>query len=207
MVKSGLVNVPYVSHFRLASHLILAFAVIGFTLWTVLEISFPLENDKESYKLKKLVYATFIILVLQIVYGAFVAGLKAGLYYNTWPKMGTTWIPSEIQDSIERDGIDSLLSNVTMVQFIHRYLAVIVLALGIWIWFASRSIKIDGHLKTGINFLGAVILVQFLLGVFTLIFKVPVILGVLHQIGALALFTILIFLLYDVRNASWLKSS
>jgi len=200
MVKSGLVNVPQVSHFRLASHLIVAFAVIGFTLWTVLEIAFPHENSKKNHKLRKPVYATFISLVLQIIYGAFVAGLKAGLYYSTWPKMGNAWIPSEIPDSITRDGFISLLSNISMVQFIHRYLAVIVLALGIWIWFASRSIKIDGRLKTGINFLGAAILVQFLLGVFTLIFKVPVILGVLHQLGALVLFMILIFLLYEVRN-------
>ena len=100
MVKSGLVKDPHVSHLRLAAHLITAFIVIGFILWTIFSIIKPTRYPKVDNKLGWIIKSGFSLLILQIIYGAFMAGLKAGLYYNTWPMMGDVWLPTEVFNSI-----------------------------------------------------------------------------------------------------------
>jgi heme a synthase len=93
MVQSGLSKNPYVSHYRLAAHLISAFTVFGATLWVALGYIFPQrEPPIENKKLWHWSVLLFVIVVIQIVYGGFVAGLKAGSYYPTFPKMGNEWI-------------------------------------------------------------------------------------------------------------------
>jgi cytochrome c oxidase assembly protein subunit 15 len=96
MVSSGLSENVYVSHYRLAVHLISAFAVFGVTFWFALDLLLTPTQKKEENKgssLNKLSVFLFLIIILQIIYGAFVAGLKAGYGYPTWPKMGNTWVP------------------------------------------------------------------------------------------------------------------
>ena len=95
MVKSGLVKNPDVSHFRLAIHLITAFLTCAFTLWVALPLILP-EKRSGNKKLLKLTSWLFILVIIQIIYGAFVAGLNAGRICNTWPKMGGEWIPESI---------------------------------------------------------------------------------------------------------------
>jgi len=184
MVKSGLVNNPHVSHFRLAAHLIAAFAAFGYSLWLALGI----RNETRfriPQSLRKVLFWVFGILLLQIIYGAFVAGLKAGLYYNTWPLMGGEVIPKEAFDAFSRDGFSSLIHNITSVQFIHRTLAILVSGLFIFLWMKAREVS----MPKSIFFIPMVIVgIQFALGVTTLIMHVPVFLGVLHQLGALILF-------------------
>ncbi len=209
MVKSGLVKDPHVSHLRLAAHLITAFAVIGFILWTTFSIINPNRYSKIDFKLYRIIKSGFALLMLQIVYGAFVAGLKAGLYYNTWPMMGSAWIPDEVLDSISREGISAFLNNITLVQFIHRTLAFVVAGFIAWVWIRTKHSKSfhesepfqQTALPTATTFLLIILVIQLILGITTLLFKVPVLLGVLHQFGALALFCGYVFIMHYVYHS------
>lgn len=198
MVKSGLVKDPHVSHYRLAAHLIAALTLFSLILWTALELIFKdskLQNDPFLNKIRNLSIAGTILLIIQIIYGAFVAGLKAGLYYNTWPKMGSNWVPSEVGHAISRDGLTSLVDNITVVQFIHRYLAWIVAIIVILIWAKVRRSLKDSDLWPGVQFLVGMTIIQILLGIFTLIYQVPISLGVIHQLGSVLLLGGFVFIL------------
>ena len=211
MVKSGLVNDPHVSHLRLAAHLITAFAVIGFILWTIFSIINPSRYPKVDDKLGRIIKSGFALLILQIIYGAFVAGLKAGLYYNTWPMMGGVWIPDEGLNSITREGLSAFLNNITLVQYMHRTLAFVVAGFIIWMWYLvknNKTYKKTGSgsfqkltLFTSTTILLVILIIQLLLGITTLLFKVPVILGVLHQFGALVLFGGFVFIMHHVYHS------
>src|SRR5690606_35074911 len=91
MVESGLISNPDVSHYRLAAHLITAFLTFAYTFWVALDLLYP--NNKNKQKgMGFWIWLLLFLLIIQIVYGAFVAGLNAGMVYNTWPKMGDSWI-------------------------------------------------------------------------------------------------------------------
>ena len=96
MVKSGLVDKPHVSHFRLAAHLLTALSVMVYILWVIMDIVYPNRESVHVKGLKKTAWVLLILIILQITYGAFVAGLKAGFMYNTFPKMGANWIAPEV---------------------------------------------------------------------------------------------------------------
>ena len=114
MVKSGLVDRPDVSHYRLAVHLTTAFLTCSYTLWVALDLIFPKPRQGNIFLFNKL-FLLFVLIIAQIVYGAFVAGLKAGRIYNTWPKMGDKWIPESVY-------LDAGANS----QFIHRILGLII---------------------------------------------------------------------------------
>ncbi len=197
MVKSGLVDKPYVSHYRLAIHLVAAFTTFAYTFWIALsEIYRHRQPIALQPSLKRLNIIFLIVLGIQIVYGAFVAGLKAGYVYTTWPKMGEQWIA---------DGVTAMqpmylnfLEGLAGVQFLHRYLAyVLVILVGI-IWYKARRLNLEKAQKTGVNLLVAMVMIQVLLGIFTLIWAVPISLGVIHQAGAFILLAFNLFLLHRV---------
>ncbi len=96
MVKSGLVNNPDVNHYRLAIHLLAAFLTFAYTLWVALELIYENEKRIEVPYLRKWLFTLFVITILQIIYGAFVAGLNAGFVLNTWPLMGDKWIADAV---------------------------------------------------------------------------------------------------------------
>ncbi len=205
MVKSGLIDNPHVSHYRLATHLITAFTTFGFILWTALDIIFP-GSDNEGVAVRRLNNAgkiLFSVIIVQIIYGAFVAGLKAGLLYNTFPKMGDEWIAETVGIGYANSGLASLVENPGTVQFIHRCLAFTIIIVYGWLLYAVRK-----HLRHGYTILqlrvvyltGGILLLQFLLGVMTLITHVPVVLGVLHQSGAFFLFTVVLVLLHRTKT-------
>lgn len=199
MVSSGLSENIYVSHYRLAIHLISAFAVFGFTFWYALGLT-PNHSPKEREEqplLRKLAVFLFAVIILQIIYGAFVAGLKAGYSYPTWPKMGDQWIPAEIV------ALEPLWKNFMEghagVQFIHRYLAyVVVLIVGI-IFYRARKIQITSTQRKILNTLGILVFAQFILGVLTLIYGVPIVIAMLHQTGAFFLFATNLLLIYKTK--------
>ena len=202
MVKSGLVKNPNVSHFRLAIHLMTAFTAFAFAFWFALELIFESEkNSVERNDGKKLFPVTvilFIALIFQIIYGAFVAGLKAGLYYPTWPKMGNEWFPADVilsSDSIVKD----FTENGAGVQFIHRTFAWVVVSFVLFIWIRSNKLKLSKWQFKGISWLVYLTTLQILLGIFTLLYKVPVIMGVLHQTVAFFLFATVLYLLFQSR--------
>jgi cytochrome c oxidase assembly protein subunit 15 len=192
MVKSGLVKDPDVSHFRLAIHLITAFLTFAYTFWVALNLIYP--NNHSNYSgLRKVIYLLFGITILQIIYGAFVAGLNAGFVINTWPKMGDEWISDSVF-AIEPLWL-SLVEGLAGVQFVHRYLAYVVVVVIGYIWFKARRMGLTAIQKQGVNILLVAVLFQFTLGVFTLLFAVPVWLGVAHQLGAFLLLTAIVFVM------------
>jgi heme a synthase len=204
MVSSGLTERTSVSHYRLAVHLITAFITYGFTFWFALELIYSRESgvgsrEKKSAlsSLAKLISAT---VVLQIIYGAFVAGLHAGQIANTWPTMDGAWVPEGLASM--SPGLKNLFENLLTVQFIHRTLAVIVVALSVWLFIASRKHQLNTSQNKGISFLLFAISVQFVLGVLTLLTKVQIALAAFHQMGAFMLFSACVFLLFQFRRTA-----
>ena len=195
MVKSGLVNNPAVSHYRLALHLSTALLLVSYILWTALGIFYP-RTDRFKTVLKKPYQALLVVLAIQIIYGAFVAGLKAGLIFPTYPKMGTSWVPQLIGQAWQEHGLMSLISNPVSIQFIHRWFAVVVVSLVAYMYFKGSQLAMT-QIQKNINLAVLItVLVQFLLGVLTLINAVPVTLGVLHQLVAALLLCLVIAGIY-----------
>ena len=203
MVKSGLVNRPSVSHFRLALHLSTALFLFAYILWTALPILKPIKKQLHYHKyLNKMQKLLLVVLSIQIIFGAFTAGLKAGFIYPTYPKMGTAWLPQAAISVFKGSGILSLVKNPILVQFIHRWLGATTVILFIIYFIKSKNYVLTKIQKRCNAFLLAMIMLQFVLGILTLINAVPVVLGVLHQLGAVVLLTILIVTLYFFRQKS-----
>jgi len=202
MVKSGLINNPNVSHYRLALHLSTALFLYSYILWTALGVFYPNYKAKDLLlkPLSNLLKILLIFLGIQIVYGAFVAGLKAGLIFNTFPKMGAVWFPNIINSAIHKNGLISLTNNMVSVQFIHRWMAVIVFSIAIYIFIRSKKLMLSFKQRRVINFLFFIVIIQFLLGVFTLLNHVPILLGILHQLGGVALLTTIVTSLYFFKR-------
>ena len=183
MVKSGLVDIPHVSHFRLAAHLSLAFLIFVVILREYLKREFPGKPIKA--KNIGLIRTGFGLIGIQIVYGAFTAGLNAGHYYNSYPKMGPDWFP---QSALMYSGglINNMLNNPIMIQWIHRWFAVAVVIGVLLIWQKSQTSS-NLYIKYSGLLLFAAIGFQFLLGVITLITNVWIPVAAAHQFGALIL--------------------
>ncbi|BDD05762.1 COX15/CtaA family protein [Aureibacter tunicatorum] len=193
MVKSGLVDVPYVSHYRLAAHLITALITFVAIIWTAFGLMFHGRNTRGSFD-RSLIRMTRIFifaLFIQIIYGAFVAGLKAGFVYNTFPLMGDSWMPEAV--TALNPLYLNFIKGLAGVQFAHRIIAYLVFALGIVIFFKGKSSDLGKTQKGGLASMIIMLNIQLLLGISALIFKVPVTLGVLHQVGAFMLVFFAIF--------------
>ncbi|MEZ5690862.1 MAG: COX15/CtaA family protein [Rickettsiales bacterium] len=205
MVKSGLQDNVYVSHFRLALHLSVAFIIFMLIEWLFLDIIYEkkfikAENNKTvfppfailSYKI------WFILLFIQIIFGAFVAGLHAGLVYNTWPDMNGEFFPSELYSSASYN--NGLLGNAAFVQFIHRNLAILIVVILLFWWYLYKKyIRLCGiYNEFGLILL--VITAQFFLGVITLLYGVPVFIALAHQLNALILWMVSILFIYKLLN-------
>lgn len=183
MVKSGLVDRPDVSHYRLAMHLINAFLTFSYSLWVALDLKFPTKKEIDK-PFRKLLRITYILLIIQIIWGAFVAGLDAGFIHNTWPLMNDGMLVHE-SVYIEQNPLwKNFIDGKSGVQFIHRYLAYIVVGFIIYLWFRAKKLTLTSIQVNLLKSLLILVSIQFLLGIFTLLFHVPVTLGVLHQVGA-----------------------
>ncbi len=196
MVASGLIDRPTVSHYRLAAHLTTALFTFAVIVWTILDLTDP-ETTAPPTGHPWLSWVLTLVIGIQIIFGAFTAGLRAGFIYNTWPTMGPTWIPPGLStlDPIWMN----ITENPTTVQFIHRSLAIVVLLLAIALVIQLRS---DGPpIIRRASTLLLVVIIQFGLGVATIlgIPRHPVALGVLHQFGAIAVLTALLMTLHSVR--------
>ena len=188
MVRSGLIDNPDVSHFRLSLHLTFAFITFAYTLWVALELIYT-ERKEPIVLLQNIARIALILLVLQIIYGGFVAGLNAGLIHNHWPMMsdGQFFHESII---LEKDSwLQRLTEGKSGVQFIHRTLAYLVVGLILLLAFKSHKYNLNKNQKTGINTLVIIVFIQFALGVLTLLYSVPLWLGLTHQIVAFFLLT------------------
>lgn len=210
MVYSGLQKQPAVSHYRLATHLLSAFTLAAFTFWFALKLWFPPEEMKENEgkKLRPISLLFFLVLLIQIIYGAFTAGyaegdntkIRPGHIFNTWPKMGDSWMPEQVY--MKENLLANLTENPSGIQFVHRTLAFVVIMTLSFLWYRSNKLNLNSSQQTGVTWLIYGLTVQFILGVLTLIYNVPVILGALHQTGAFFLFLTCIFLIFHLFNFS-----
>ena len=202
MVKSGLQKEPHVSHYRLAAHLISAFTVFGFTFWYAMDLLFSkdVEGNAALKNIRKLSVIMFVLIILQIIYGAFVAGLKAGLFYNTYPTMGGELMPATV--SAFDTFWENCLENPAGIQFLHRNIAIVVAGMVLFVWWKSRKMVLNELQKKATNFMLGVVTVQFILGVVTLLYAVPVTLGVLHQTGAFFLYAAALFFIHSLRKTN-----
>ena len=207
MVKSGLVDMPNVSHFRLALHLTTAFITFGFTFWYAVGLihTEKIRSGPAEKKFYNLTIAVFAVTLIQIVFGAFVAGMKAGYVYNTWPMMGDQLIAESFYHAWDTMGWHALIDHISGVQVVHRYLAYIVFLAVLFLYWHGKKQSVTGNLKLSngqlqaLGIAAAFVVIQFLLGIFTLIYSVPLTLGVLHQAGAFFLFAGIIYLLHRLK--------
>ena len=195
MVKSGLVDNPDVSHFRLSAHLTTAFLTFAYTFWVALDLKFPCRK-KVNTSFRNFIRLGLAVLILQIIYGAFVAGLDAGFIHNHWPLMSDGKFIHETVYIEQNPLYKNFIEGKSGVQFVHRMLAYLVAFLLVSIWYKAKKMettKLQNYAVTGLLIMVGV---QFLLGVLTLIFHVPVWLGVAHQVGAFFLLSITTFTLH-----------
>ncbi len=198
MVKSGLTERTSVSHIRLAIHLITAFITFGFTLYYALEILNKKSVKETSSSMRNFLWLLFFIVTIQIIYGAFVAGLHAGKIYNTYPLMNGKLIPGDAM-FLEPSWLN-FFDNPVMVQFIHRTLAVVILIMTFFLLIKGKKEKSGKIQMNGVKiFIGAVCL-QVVLGIFTLLTAVDINLALLHQSGAFLLFSVCVYLLFVFRK-------
>lgn len=195
MVKSGLVDKPDVSHYRLAMHLTTAFLTFAYTFWVALDLIFPSKKQVNT-SFRNLIRVGLVILVVQIIWGAFVAGLDAGWIHNHWPLMNDGELIHQSVTTEQEPLWRNFIEGKSGVQFVHRYLAYIVVGIIGFIWFKARKNKTTMLQQKGINLLLILVGVQFVLGVLTLVLFVPVWLGVLHQVTAFFLLATMTFTLH-----------
>ena len=190
MVKSGLVDVPYVSHFRLAAHLGLAFFIFGYLYWLYLMLKKPLTQSFDS-KLFKISMIGFLFLTLQILFGAFVAGLDAGWGYNTFPKMNGSWMPFAFS-------FQEVIMSKAGVQWLHRVWGTILLLYFFMVWVWTVKQKSTAFIKS-LSAWSILIVFQYIVGVLTLIWVVPVWLASFHQVMAFILIAVGLTCVYFAR--------
>ncbi|NRB10881.1 MAG: COX15/CtaA family protein [Rickettsiaceae bacterium] len=200
MVKSGLVNKPDVSHYRLAMHLLLAVFIYSILFWQLMQEYFDIILIAKITVLRLpaiLLIAAIILVICQIIIGAFVAGLDAGLVYNQFPLMGNSIIPEEFATwsfSLQ------LFADPIFVQFLHRIVAAIIL-LQIIITAISMFGIDNNKLKRVAIYICLSLLLQIILGIITLIYQVPIAFALLHQLGSILLLSMLLWGLFLVKNA------
>jgi heme a synthase len=185
MVVSGLADRPDVSHFRLAAHLSLALFVFCILIWLAFDFSPQKENAAPStFCQKRHGWVTLFFLAMTVVWGAYTAGLDAGMLYNTWPKMDAHWIPPEVV------GIYSILHDPGAVQFFHRWVAIVTLVVVVSFAWRMKNFPLMG-----------MIFVQVGLGIATVLSQVWIPVAALHQAGALVLLFIMMKQLHHMHHA------
>ncbi len=200
MVSSGLVDRVDVSHFRLSVHLIIAFLILSLILWNYLELRVKKNsNVKLNYSLP--LFFLFLIFC-QIIIGAFVSGMDAGLIYNSWPLMGSSFFPDD--NNIINLFKFSAFSDPSLVQFMHRNLAYFILIFFVFLLFKIYKKKIT-NLYLAINIVGLFLLLQILLGILTLIYGAQIYLASMHQISSIFLVSSSVYLLYQNTNQQLLN--
>ena len=191
MVKSGLNEIATVSQYRLSVHLSMAFIILGISFWTALDLYEGTPKNLKSYDIIPLLFIS-----LTIIAGTFVSGMDAGLVYNNFPYMGDSIIPIEYGTL----GLIDPFENPVSAQFHHRLLASITLII---IILYSINYIMKNPINLRILILLFAIICQFIIGVFTLLYSVPITLGAMHQFGGVLLFLSSIWLLHYPRNKTF----
>ena len=191
MVSSGLVNRVDVSHYRLSLHLVTAFIILSIVFWNFLQLT-----KLQVYQISKKLYSVklfFLLLFLQLIMGAFVSGMDAGKIYNTWPLMGSSYFPDDT-NFIELINI-TLFNDPSIVQFVHRNLAYLIVL--IYVYFLIVVFKDKNKVfRKSILIIGVSLLLQIILGIFTILSGVKIIYASLHQINSVLIILSTLYFLY-----------
>jgi heme a synthase len=197
MVASGLVDRPAVSHFNLTIHLLLALSLFGLALWTAFghKYGFPDASKKVKWSLpSKLSVGAFVILIIQISYGGFTAGLKAGHVSDTWPLMLGALIPANLFNS----WINIIESPQTIV-FIHRWFAWLGIILVPTVFYFVKKQNYPVDIQNGMKWLIGVVVLQITLGVLTILSYVNIVIALIHQANAIFLFGFAVYFIHRFR--------
>ena len=191
MVSSGLIDRIDVSHFRLSAHLSLAFLILSLIFWSYLKIKV---NIYISNRLNSSIpFFLLILIFIQIIIGAFVSGMDAGKIYNSWPLMGYSYFPND-NDYINLFKL-SALSDPSLVQFLHRNLAYVIGIFYLFMFYKIYKNKMYNLYKS-INILGSFIILQIILGIFTVLYGAQIYIASMHQISSIFLVTSCIYFFY-----------
>ncbi len=192
MVSSGLVNRVDVSHFRLSLHLTTAFIILSLILWQILKLKRL--NEKQNQFIKYNLPSIFLFTIfLQIIIGAFVSGMDAGKIYNTWPLMGNNYFPDD--NSFFNLFNLNALSDPSLVQFLHRNLAYVILLIFFIILYFVLNYKLLKFYSI-IKILGTVLIIQIILGILTILNGAQMLIASMHQISSIALISFSIYFLF-----------
>ena len=195
MVSSGLVDRIDVSHFRLSIHLIIAFFILSLILWNFFELK---QKKIIDGKLAFIIPLFFLIFIYcQIIIGAFVSGMDAGQIYNSWPLMGNSFFPND--NEINNIFKFTAFSDPSLVQFMHRNLAYVILIFYLYIFVKIYRDRLK-NLYSIINIVGLFLLAQILLGILTLLYGAQIYLASMHQISSIFLVSASVYFLFLNSN-------
>ena len=202
MVASGLIDRPSVSHYRLAAHLSLAFMIFGYAVWLARGMTAPERHAVSRPDARRVALRGITIvgalLALQIIWGAFVAGLKAGFFANTFPLMGGRWVPATFLEM--QPALRNFVENGATVQWTHRLLGTLLLIAAIVVFAQITRAAVDAATRKYAGAFLALVAIQYLLGILTLVHAVPVVLGVTHQAMAMIIFGVWVMWLHHSRH-------
>lgn len=196
MVKSGLSERTDVSQYRLAMHLTTAFLLFSFVFWLAMSLSRPSSFERRITNDERLGWLVIFILFIQIIMGALVAGLNAGMTYNTYPLMDGKWIPDGL--FLLSPWYLNFFENITMVQFQHRWSAILLAVLVVAFWNQARRVP---DAQSAANHMLYALILQITLGIKALIYVVPISLASAHQMGALLLLFCTLRVVFRIRQS------
>lgn len=205
MVASGLVDMPWVSHYRLTAHLLLAIVLFAYILWFATDL---LLSDEQHPRVqhpssRRWAYALVPLVLLQIAYGGFMSGLRAALYYPSFPDYNGAWLPANLWAATPF--YKNFLENIDTIQFIHRTLAYLLAGFIVYYWWQVRQLRhiANPYLRPTANALLLLLVVQITMGASILLLSkhgIPVLWGVLHQATGLMLLSSLLFACFQYQK-------
>lgn len=206
MVASGLIERPWVNAYKLTMHLSLACVLYSYLLWTTFKEFQPKIDSFPHRVWKKWAIGLTILIAVQIMLGGIMAGTKAGLQYPTWPDMYGVYLPDILLDSnmwsVENfSNYDNNPFLVTLTQFLHRFIAYMLIIIGLYFSFNVYKTKHSSYIQKGSILLATVLIIQILLGIYTVLGcrgSIPVALGVFHQMGGILLLSTILYVDYQV---------
>ena len=195
MVSSGLVDKVDVSHYRLSIHLFVAFVILSLVIWEFL-LNINLKKIKINFK-TYLPEIFLFLLFIQLILGAFVSGMDAGKIYNNWPLMGQNYYPDDsyFSDLFKLNAFD----NPSIVQFIHRNMAYVILIFYLFVVFKFSKIKVK-YINNIIYIIGIILFLQIFLGILTLLSGANIFYSSLHQINTIFLFSSSIYFIFRTKQ-------
>ncbi len=201
MVKSGLVNNPHVSQYRLTAHLALAIIIFSYMFWIALDLLYPAVDahiKRNNRNFSRLSITISTIIFVTIMSGGFVAGTHAGRAFNTFPLMNGQWVPAGL---LQLSPVwKNFFENIITVQFDHRVMATLLFLLIPILWWTTRKSQQEPSLHSGLHLMLAALAIQIALGISTLLLIVPVTLAAAHQAGSIVLLTSSLFVSHQLRG-------